>query len=89
MGRPSYGRYDILATMTKALKELMERAEAWPREVQDEVTDALHAIETAYRGLYTLTVEDEKALRKSGEDVRRKRFVSGKKLRAFFKTGRA
>ncbi len=75
--------------MTKALQGLLKRAEQWPREVQDEAADALQAIDTAYRGLYVLTAEDEKALKKSAEDVRMKRFVNPKKLRTFFKTGRA
>ncbi|MDO8576591.1 MAG: hypothetical protein Q7R90_04740 [bacterium] len=74
--------------MTKELKSLLERAARWPREVQAEAADSLRAIETAYRGLYVLTADDEKALEKSAEDVRLKNFVSKKKLRTFFKSGR-
>ena len=75
--------------MTKALQELLKKAEQWPQEVQDEAVDSLQAIEAAYRGLYVLTEDDEKALAKSAEDVRLKKFVPKKKLRAFFKSGRA
>lgn len=75
--------------MTKELKSLLERAARWPQEVQEEAADSLQAIEQAYQGSYVLTAEDKKALEKSAEDVRKKRFVSPKKLRAFFKTGRA
>ena len=76
-------------SMTKMLKDLLERAAHWPQEVQDEAADSLQAIEQAYQGSYVLTAEDEKALEKSAEDVRERRFVSPKKLRTFFKTGRA
>ena len=75
--------------MTKELKSLFGRAARWPREVQDEAVDSLQAIEAAYNGLYVVTADDEKALAKSAEDVRLKRFVSKKKLHAFFKSGRA
>jgi len=79
----------MLINMTQKLQELIRKAEMWPREVQDEAADALHAIEMAHRGLYKFTAEDKKALKKSAEDVRLGRFVSNKKLRDFFKTGRA
>lgn len=75
--------------MTKALKHWLERAADWPRELREEATDALRAIDAAHRGTYKLTEEDRAALRRSAEDVRLKRFVSKKKLRAFFRTGRA
>jgi len=75
--------------MTKELKSLLERAAQWPQEVQDEAADSLRAIETAYSGLYVLTADDKKALKKSAEDVRLNKFVSKKKLHTFFKSGRA
>lgn len=79
----------IIVHMTKALKEIVELVKEWPPEVQEEAAHALHAIDNAYRGLYVLTAEDKIALEKSAEDVRLRRFVSEKKLRKFFKTGRA
>lgn len=75
--------------MTKALKELFERATHWPREIQDEAAETLHSIERGHIGGYTLTVEDRKALARSAEDVRKGRFASPRKVSAFFKKSRS
>ena len=75
--------------MTQTLKKLLQRVEEWPPEIQEEAADTLRAIEKAHRGLYELTVDDKKALARSAKDVHLRRFVSAKKLRNFFKTGRA
>lgn len=71
--------------MTKALKEILARARKWPEEVQEEVVDTLRAIEAGHRGIYKLTEDDKAALKRSAEDVRLRRFVSAKKVAAFFK----
>lgn len=71
--------------MTKALKELMERAAQWPQEVQEAAADTLRMIEQGHIGKYQLTKEDIEALERSADDVRHKRFASSKKMQAFFK----
>jgi len=75
--------------MTKALQKMLKKAATWPQEVQDEAAGALQVIEMAYQGTYEFTPEDLRALERSAEDVRLKRFVPMKKVRRFFKTGRA
>ena len=71
--------------MTKALKDMLARAKKWPEEVQEEAVDTLRAIEAGHRGIYKLTEDDKAALKRSAEDVRLRRFVSAKKVAAFFK----
>jgi hypothetical protein len=39
------GEYGILPCMTKKLKELLERAEHWPQQAQEEAIEALREIE--------------------------------------------
>lgn len=71
--------------MTKALKELFARAQKWPEDVQEAAADSLRVIEQVHLGKYVLTVDDLKALERSADDVRNKRFASPKKVKAFFK----
>ena len=71
--------------MTKALKEILERAKKWPEEVQEAAAETLRVIERGHIGTYKLTKEDMEALARSAEDVRRKRFASPRKIKAFFK----
>ena len=68
--------------MTSKLKELLERAETWPQEVQEEAVEALLSIEQS--AAYVLTPEDKQALAKSADDVRQGRFVSPARLAEFF-----
>lgn len=75
--------------MTKALKEMLERAEQWPHEVQEAAAETLRAIERGHVGAYTLTTGDKAALARSAEDVRRGKFASAKKVSAFFKRARS
>lgn len=65
--------------MTKALKDLLERAAEWPEGVQEAAVEALRMIERNQIGVYKLTAEDKAALRRSAEDVRKGRFASEKK----------
>lgn len=71
--------------MTKALRELLARAEKWPEEVQETAVETLRVIEQGHIGGYRLTEDDLAALARSAEDVRYKRFASPKKIKAFFK----
>lgn len=71
--------------MTKALKDLLERAAEWPEGVQETAVEALRMIEQSQSGVYKLTAEDRAALRRSAEDVRKGRFASQKEVKAFFK----
>jgi hypothetical protein len=74
--------------MIKKLKEIFERAEAWPKEVQDEAVETLLSIERGYVGDYELTAEDRAALARSAEDVRLGRFVPDEQVAEFFDRNR-
>ena len=71
--------------MTEELKSLLERAARWPQKVQDEAVETLRSIEAGHAGTYVLTPEDREALERSADDVKQGRFVSPKKVGAFFK----
>ena len=46
--------------MTKTLKDLLEHAETWPREDQDELAEYAREIQARRTGVYTMS-EDERA----------------------------
>lgn len=70
--------------MSKKLKELLERAEAWPEEIQDEAAETLLSIEQSFTNGRILSAEDREALARSAEDIRQGRFVDESVLAAFF-----
>jgi hypothetical protein len=74
--------------MKKRLKEIFERAETWPEEVQDEAVETLLSIERGYVGDYELTAADRAALARSAEDVEARRFVLGAQVAEFFERNR-
>ena len=74
--------------MTKKLKEILQRAETWPEEVQDEALETLLSIEQGHAGNYELTPEDRAALARSAEDVRLGRFVPDEQAKEFFDRNR-
>jgi hypothetical protein len=71
--------------MTKELKSLLERVARWPQKVQEEAVETLRSIEAGHTGRYVLTSEDKEALARSADDVKHARFVSSRKVAAFFK----
>lgn len=74
--------------MIKKLKEIFERAETWPKEVQDEAVETLLSIERGHVGDYELTAEDRAALARSAEDVQAGRFAPDAEVAEFFEHSR-
>lgn len=74
--------------MTRKLKEILERAEAWPKEIQDEAVEVLLSIERGRVGEFELTAEDRAALARSAEDVRARRFAPDAQIAEFFERNR-
>ena len=70
--------------MSKKLKELVERAETWPEEVQDEALETLLSIEQGHVGEYVLTADDKAALARSATDVRLGKFAAESQVAEFF-----
>jgi hypothetical protein len=67
-----------------ALKELFERAQTWPDEMQAEAVRLLRALDDPEGGADApLSAEDIAALDRSADDVRLGRIVSEDEMRSF------
>jgi hypothetical protein len=74
--------------MNSKLKELIERVQTWPEEVQEEVLEVLLAIEHGRITTYRLSEEDREALARSAKDVREGRLVADRQVSEFFERNR-
>jgi hypothetical protein len=70
--------------MSKKLKEIIERAETWPQEAQEQAIATLQAIEAEFVAPYELTEDDRKAIDRGLEDVRRGRIASDEEVSRLF-----
>jgi hypothetical protein len=61
--------------MTKMLKDLLEHAETWPREDQDELADYAREIEARRTGLYTKSDDERAAVGKGLAEAYQGKFV--------------
>ena len=50
--------------MNKLLKEVIEHAETWPREDQEELAEYAREIEARRTGVYTMSDDERAAVRK-------------------------
>jgi hypothetical protein len=70
--------------VTKALKDILNRIEAWPETAQNEAAATLQAIEQEFLTPYTLSDEDHRALERSADDVRQGRFATDAAVQEVF-----
>ena len=70
--------------ITKALKDILNRIEAWPETAQDEAAATLQAIEEEFLKPYTLSDQDHRALERSADDVRQGRFATDEAVQEVF-----
>jgi predicted transcriptional regulator len=70
--------------MSKKLREIVERAETWPAEAQEEAIATLQAIEAEFPEPYELTEDDRKAIDRGLEDVRHGRIASDDEVNRLF-----
>jgi hypothetical protein len=61
-----------MGTMTRKLKELIERAEAWPEEAQAELIELGLEIEAEQRGVYHASPEEIEAIDQALGEVQRR-----------------
>jgi predicted transcriptional regulator len=61
--------------MTKTLKDLLEHAETWPREDQDELAEYAREIQARRTGIYTMSDEERAAVGKGMAEPDRGKFV--------------
>jgi dsDNA-binding SOS-regulon protein len=77
-------KYDRMLFMSNKLKELLERAEIWPEEVQEEAADILLSLEERLSDHVVITPEDRAAFARSRVDVKSGRIASPEQLKEFF-----
>ena len=73
-----------MEVMSKKLKEMIERAETWPVEAQEEAVATLQAIEAEFAVPYELTEDDRKAIDCGLEDVRCGRIADDQEVSRLF-----
>ncbi|OGG51393.1 hypothetical protein A2704_03430 [Candidatus Kaiserbacteria bacterium RIFCSPHIGHO2_01_FULL_54_36b] len=74
--------------MVKGLQEIIERAKKWPAKVQEELIEVARGIDARRGSTYVLTDEERAAVARGREQARKGKFVSEKKMRAFWKKHR-
>ena len=71
--------------MMKALKEALERAKDWSEKDQEELIEHARMIDARRNGVYVLTDNERVAVAEGREQIRKGKFVSERKMRAFWK----
>ena len=71
--------------MTKKLKEVLELAETWPQEAQDELARMAYEIEGEIKGDYHATPEELAGIDRGLRDAREGRFATDEEVEAAFK----
>jgi len=71
--------------MTKKLKDLLERAETWPEQDQEELAEYSREIEARRTGTYVLSDDERVAVDEGLSQLRRGQFVSEKEMQVFWK----
>jgi len=79
----------MLTVMAAKLKEVLEKAESWPREDQEELIDLAREIETRRSGVYRLSEDERKAVEQGLADARARRFASDQHIDAIFEKARS
>jgi predicted transcriptional regulator len=62
--------------MTKTLKDLLEHAETWPREDQDELAEYAREIQARRSGIYAMSDKERATVGKGLAEADQGRFVS-------------
>ena len=75
--------------MAAKLKEVLEKAESWPKEDQDELIDLAREIESRRSGVYRLSDDERKAVEQGMADATAGRFASDQEIDAIFKKARS
>ena len=64
--------------MNKLLKEVIEHAETWPREDQEELAEYAREIEARRTGIYIMSDDERSAVQKGLAEADRGEFVFGR-----------
>jgi len=63
------------AMMAKVLKEVIERAETWPQQDQEELAEYARAIQARRTGVYIMSDEERPAVQRGLAQADREEFV--------------
>jgi hypothetical protein len=75
---------------TKELKNLLERAETWPEQAQDELVQMGREIEAEIgQGLYRLNDAEREGIDRGLAAMRERRFASDERIAAIFGKARS
>ena len=73
-----------MASMTKTLKEVMRRAETWPKERQEEAARLLLEMEARDATIYQLSDEEAADIDEALKEVERGEVASEEEVKAVF-----
>jgi hypothetical protein len=71
------------------LKEVLEKAEFWPSEDQEELIDLAREIESRRTGVYRFSDDERQAVEQGLADARARRFASDQDIDAIFEKARS
>ena len=71
--------------MTKALKDLIKRAQDWSKEEQEELAEYAREIETRRTKIYVMSDEERVAVNKALEQARRGEFATDEEVEALWR----
>jgi predicted transcriptional regulator len=75
--------------MGEKLKEVLQKAESWPDEDQEELVDLAREIESRRSGVYRLSDDERKAVEQGMADAGAGRFASDEEIDAIFEKARS
>ena len=71
--------------MNQDTKEILRRIETWPEEDQAELVEVAREIEARRSGMYSVSAEEEAAIREGLAQLDRGEWVSEERMKAFWK----
>jgi hypothetical protein len=74
----------IIVIMKHVLENLMERAAVWSEEAQAELVESMIDIETKHAGVYRLTDDERKAIRRALQELHEGKIATDEQVAAVF-----
>ena len=75
--------------MNELAEEILDRVDAWPKEVQAELLLSMIQIEQKHVGIYRLSDEERAAVRRGLEEMRQGKFASEERITEIFRRYKA
>ena len=76
------------ACMSPKVKEILQKAESWPEEDQEELAEVAREIEARRTGVYRLSDDERAAVRKGMDAARRGDFAPDGEMDEFYRLHR-